>query len=103
MNFSNLWEFRFNYAMGIYFLMSLLNIFIYWGIGLYLTLVLPSEFGTRRGYLFCISPSYWCKNRRSRRKFQNLNDGDYSSIDSAVEDFDNKASLNINSEEMAEE
>jgi len=43
---STLTDFMYNFNCWIYYVIQILNFFIYLGIGLYLTYTLPTEFGS---------------------------------------------------------
>ena len=57
-----------NYSMGTCFSAMIISLLLFFWIGIWLDNVLPSAYGLRKGWCFCLSPRYWCGRARRPRK-----------------------------------
>lgn len=63
---------RDNYSFAIGLASLLVDTILYTVLGWYCENVLPSEFGVRRPFYFCLTRSYWCGSRRPARRTDEL-------------------------------
>jgi ATP-binding cassette subfamily A (ABC1) protein 3 len=52
-----------NYTMGTCFAAMIISLLLFFWVGIWLDNTLPSAYGLRKGWCFCLSPSYWCGRR----------------------------------------
>jgi ATP-binding cassette subfamily A (ABC1) protein 3 len=79
-----------NYNLWFYFSFCILNTLLSTSIGLYLSNVLPQEFGISRSMCFCFQRSYWCRKKR-----------EYNSFNDEMEDFEIDGARNKNFESVS--
>jgi ATP-binding cassette, subfamily A (ABC1), member 3 len=55
----------------------IISLLLFFWIGIWLDNVLPSAYGLRKGWCFCLSPHYWCgRTRRPRKNSKNSIDAE---------------------------
>jgi hypothetical protein len=57
-----------NYSMDMCFSVMAISLAVFFWLGIWLDNVLPSPYGLRKGWCFCLSPRYWCGGTRRTRK-----------------------------------
>ena len=68
--FGNISEIYQNYSFTWCLVMMSLSFAMFLILGLYLDNVLPSAYGRRKPFYFCLSPSYWRGYRKNRNNVQ---------------------------------
>jgi ATP-binding cassette, subfamily A (ABC1), member 3 len=54
-----------NYSLSSCLIVMVISLFLFFFIGIWLDNVLPSAYGLRKGWCFCLTPSFWCRARRN--------------------------------------
>jgi ATP-binding cassette subfamily A (ABC1) protein 3 len=56
-----------NYAMGTCFSAMIISLLLFFWVGIWLDNVLPSAYGLRKGWCFCLSPHFWCGRSKNQK------------------------------------
>jgi hypothetical protein len=67
-----------NYSMGGCLVSMFISLLLFFWVGIYLDNTLPSAYGLRKGWCFCLTPSFWCSRRgdASRTRKMQVKDKD---------------------------
>lgn len=49
--------------MSSCFIVMMISLLLFFFIGLWLDNILPTSYGIRKSFFFCLLPSYWCTSR----------------------------------------